>query len=509
MSKVPVAVIDIGSTAIRMIIAEPGDDSSWRRLDRASRAVAFGREVFLTGELSLASIRTAIEILRGFRELLDGWAVPPERVQAIATSAVREARNRDLFLDRLRIRTGFRIRVIEGVEENQLTFLAVEAALDDLRPVLARSNAVILEVGGGTTELMLLQRNSIVAAHSLRLGTVRIEQQVEPGAQPDTVEDYLRDSVRVASELMEAELPLDRIRYVIAVGGDARLAARLADATKRAQYSVMSRVAFGELFSRLRSMSPDEIVSRFGLTYSEADGLVPALTIYKLFSDATSADELIVPDVSIREGVLTSFALGITSLTEGPFQRQVIASARSLSKKFHYDAAHSEHVASLSLQLFDQLKEEHGLGRRERVLLEAAAILHDIGNYIQVSGHHKHGQYIVANSEIFGFSVDDIQVIGNLVRYHRKAHPSQSHGSYAALRKDQQIAVQKLSAILRVADALDRSHSQRVQSVRVELSETECLLRCESSGDLAVERRGLPDKADLFTAVFGYTVVLA
>ena len=504
-----VGVIDIGSTAIRLVVAEIDEDGSWRRLDRAIRPVALGRDVFMSGVLSAESMRQAIKILAGFRELIRGWQLNQEDVRVIATSAIREAKNRDTFVDRVQIRTGFRINIVEGIEENHLTYIAVQDAISSMRPQFSRSSAMILEVGGGTTEIMLLQRGKMVAAHSLRIGTVRMEQQVQPELRStERIEEYLRENIRVTREVLNTEMRMDRIRYFVAVGGDARLAARRHGRQEGESFWVIDKPGFDKFVIELRRTTIDETVRRLDVSYTEAEGLVPALLTYKLFLDATSADQVIVPDVSIREGVLMSFALGSERLVEEQFYSQVIASATGLGRKFHFDEKHALQVAHLALQIFDQFQEDHGMDSRARLLLEVAALLHDVGNFIRAIGHHKHGQYIVENSEIFGFSRADIRIVANAVRYHRKSGPNSAHVNYMTLRREHRITVLKLAAILRVSDSLDRGHAQRIKNVTLERQEDDLLLHCEYSGDISVEKYGVQLKGGMFEEVFGYRVVV-
>ena len=504
-----VAVIDIGSTAIRLVVAQMDSNREWQRLDRASRPVSLGRDVFMSGALSRESMQQAIAILSSFCELLDGWAVPEAARRVIATSAIREARNRDMFIDRVTVRTGLKIEVIEGIEENRLTFLAVQHAVSPMRDAFSRTNSMIIEVGGGTTEIMLLRQGTMVAAHSLRIGTVRMEQQARPvWANLARVTDYIRENIRVSQELLDSELKLKQIKCFVAVGGDARVAAYRVGTKTEEHYWTIAREVFAGFIEDLQDRTIDEMVQSLGISYSEAEAIIPALTVYRVFLERTSADELIVPDVSIREGVLMSYALGSDSAVERQFYSQVVASAANLARRYHYDEAHSRHVADLALSIFDQLEREHGMDHRARMLLEVAAILHDIGTYIRASGHHKHGMYIVQNSEIFGISRDDLRIIANVVRYHRKALPTSSHSNYVELRREQRNVVQKLAAILRIADALDRGHAQRVTSVTVELSGGDVLFHCKSKGDIATERHGFTDKATMFVDVFGLNAVL-
>ncbi|AFG38841.1 Ppx/GppA phosphatase family protein [Spirochaeta africana] len=506
-----VAVIDIGSTAIRILVSEVhGDGGTIRRIDRAARPVPLGRDVFVHGEISRESMLQSIRILENFVELAKGYGLKKSDLRVIATSAVREARNRDIFIDRVWIKTGLKINIVEGVEENYLTYIAVDHAIRTIRPQFARFNSLILEVGGGTTEVMLLKRGRMVAAHSLRLGTVRLEEQVRTGIDsPNHLDDYIRENLRINLELLDTELPLSRIKFFVAVGGDARMAASFIPSTKRHdQFSIIERGDFETFVMRAQSYSMEKIVRRFGITYNEAEGFVPALLVCKYFLQATSSDNLIIPDVSLREGVLMNLITGKSHKAEDQFHRQVRASAESLGRKFHYDAEHARHVTRLALQLFDELRDDHGMDDQARLLLEVAAVLHDIGYFIRGSGHHKHGQYLVANSEIFGLSRQDIRVVSNVVRYHRKSVPASSHSAYNALRTTQRMLVQKLAAILRIADGLDRGHARRVSAVQAELREADLVIHCSFTGDMSVEKNGALDKADLFENVFGYRVLI-
>ncbi len=507
-----VSVIDIGSTAIRLVVVEIRKKSHWTTLDRAVQPLSLGRDVFLRGSLSPESMREAILILERFQELLRGWAIPPQDVRVIATAAIREARNRDIFLDRVQVRTGFQINVVAGIEENHLTYLAVQHALNELRPQFSRSSAMILEVGGGTSELMLLSRGRMAGSHNLGIGTLRVEQQVlgSSGTTTDNgrVEEFLREHIRVTREVLNAEMRLDKIRFFVAVGGDARIAAEQVGTREGELFSVISRDAFVTFLDNVRSRSVEECVRDLKLTWTEAEGLFPALLILHLFMESTAADQLIVPDVSIREGVLLDFTIDPGHGIRKEFVRQVSGAALALGRKYRFDEAHATAVTHLALQLFDQLKDEHGLTDHARLLLEVAALTHDIGYFVRADGHHKHGQYIVENSEIFGLSRTDLSIVGNVIRFHRGATPSPGRSSLGALRWSQRMMVLKLAAILRVADALDRGHLQRIRNITIQKEESGLMIQCESLGDISTERHGLTIKGKMFEEIYGYQVVL-
>ncbi len=507
-----IGVIDIGSSAMRLVIAEldasqtHGLDASWRVVDSAERPVQLGRDVFENGAIGRRTMIEAINILHSFKEMMAQY--PINNVLAIGTSALREARNRETFIDRVRVQTDISVRVIEGIEANQLTYLAVQQSLRGGGPAITRSNSLIMEVGGGSTELMLLLRGKMVAAHTLPIGTIRIQQQLaENFALGGRVSRFIREQTRSMLDFIEAEIDLKRISRLVAVGGDARLAARRIGERKADGYSLIDKKDFTQFIRNLENMTVDEIVNELNINYSDAEPLLPALLVYLIFLEATSAKTIIVPSVSIREGLLLNFAAKPGALRE-VFHRQIIASAHSLAEHYHADLDHAENVRDFALLIFDEMLDEHGLDRHQRVMLEAAAILHDIGSYISGSSHHKHGQYIIDNSEIFGLNTREKDVLGNIVRYHRKAKPQSSHSSYSGLNREDKIVVLKLAAILRVADALDRAHNSRINKLEIERTDELFLVHAAQPGDFSLEKYSINKKSDLFEEVFGLEVVL-
>jgi exopolyphosphatase/guanosine-5'-triphosphate,3'-diphosphate pyrophosphatase len=216
----------------------------------------------------------------------------------------------------------------------------------------------------------------------------------------------------------------------------------------------------------------------------------------------------VVPDVSIREGLLIDLAVGVDPELQEEFFSQIIASAVNLGRKYHFDEPHNRSVADLCLLLFDALRTEHGMKRRERIMLEVAALLHDIGMFIGGADHHLHGQYIVAHSDIFGLHRDERDIIANVIRYHRGTSPSPADIHYIALQREDRILVLKMASILRVADALDRSHAQQIRHITIERKNESIVLHTPGSWDLSLERIGLEEKADMFQDVYGYKVIL-
>jgi exopolyphosphatase/guanosine-5'-triphosphate,3'-diphosphate pyrophosphatase len=504
-----IAVLEIGSTGIRLLVAGISETGEWRVLDRAGKSVALGRDVFLTGRISRESFMECLAVLKNFQELLRGWEIAPQDVHMIATSALRIARNRDVFVDRVLRETGYLLNVVEGIEENRLMYLAVRFALKNDLPQFWRANSMIVEVGGGSTELMLLRRGKMVSAHSLKLGTIFIDQQSRGVIGSARFQErFLNENVRNTSEFLNSEMDLAHVRTFVVAGSDVRFVAEEAGAVFNSNCRIIPREAFISFAEQVRNCTADELVRNHRIPFADAESFILGIMVYKLFLERTAAAQVLVPAVSIREGLLIDLIGGVDPALQEEFFSQVIASAVNLGRKYHYDEAHSRHVADLCMTIFDALVYEHGLNRRERMMLEVAAILHDVGMFIRSSGHHHHGRYIVVNSEIFGLHRDELNIIASVIRYHRGPPPDASDIDYIALQREERIMVLKMASILRVADALDRGHSQHIKNITVEKKSETLVLHSPESYDLSLEHRGLEEKADMFQDVFGYKVIL-
>ncbi|MDR2050115.1 MAG: HD domain-containing protein [Treponema sp.] len=505
------AVMEIGSTGIRLLVAETNGKNSGeprlRILDESTRPVALGRDVFSSGAVSRESFLECLAVLQAYQEQLGGWGLDGGGIHIIATSAIRAARNRDTFTDRIRQETGLEVTVIEGIEENRLMYLALRFALKNDIPRFWRANSMILDVGGGSSEIMLLRRGKMVSSHSLRLGTILMDQKRRQGSAA-FIERYLKENVRNTQDFLNDEMDLSAISTIAAAGSDVRQAAAHIGRELNEYCRVIGKDDFMGFVNSVEHFSVEECVRRYNIPYADAEGFVPGLLIYRTFLERTAAEELIVPNISVREGYLIDLVSGVDNELRNDFYSQITASAVNLGRKYRFDEEHSRHVARLCLSLFDALEKEHGMTRHERMMLETASLLHDIGMFIRSSGHHRHGQYIVANSEIFGLKKEELDIIGNVIRYHRDSPPSQADIEYLALQREERILVLKMASLLRVADALDRGHSQRIKNITVEKKTETLVIRTGESFDLSLEEIGMKDKSDLFEEVFGYKVIL-
>jgi len=503
------AVINCGSSTIRLIVAQKDSSGRISILDSAINYIGLGRDVFSNGLIRKKTMTQAIGVFIQYRQMLHGWGIKTKQTKVIGTSALREAKNRDTFVDRLEVRTGFQIQIIDGLEENRLTYLAVQHALHEEFNKLSKVNSLIIEVGAGTTEIMLLRRGLMTAVHSLSFGAVRVEEQFRSNHSGMGISSTtLTQNLRPMRDLVASELRPSTIRTFIAVGNYAKIAAQAVGTPYNSTCMKVERKDWEALALKVHSMTPEACVKELGVSYLGLAGLSSALLAFSVFLQGTSAEFVLVPTGGNAEGLLMELGENVDPEVAQRFNDQVISSAVSMGKKYHFDLKHAQLVAKLSLSLFDQLQNEHQMGVKERLLLHVGAILHDVGTYIRPSGHHKHGMYLVLNAEIFGLSPQDVRVVANVVRYHRKSMPNSSQPGYASLSREDRIRVLKLASILRVADALDRGHTQKVRSIRAQKSEDELILKTDYTGDMTAERFSLENKGYMFEEVFGLKVVL-
>ena len=495
-------MLDMGASAVRLVIAELSPGGPIRVLEEASRGVLLGRDTFASGAVRAQTADGVIKALEGFRRLMDGYGVG--QVHAVATSAVREAGNRDVFLDRVRNRTGITFEVINEAEESRLIYLAVRDALRS-DPAFTGAWTLLAEVGGGSTSLTLLSRGEPQRSGMYALGAVRLRQQLDVRRLSHEMQvALLKRYIHHVVEEIRLEIPLRRVTQFIAIGGDVRFAAsQICDDPLEGPSRAVERERFLAFCADVERLDEEHVVDRFRLPTVEADTFVPALLVYRALLAETVAKRLVVSEGSLRAGLLIDLNEPEGVVSAQDFERQVLTSAEALGARYRFDRAHGRHVAMLATRLFDELNGEHGLSPRERLLLQVAALLHDVGVYVSLRAHHKHSQYILAASQIFGLSDEETALVSNIARYHRRGMPQRSHVPFIALDRQDRLIVRKLAAILRVANALDAQHAQTVENVRLIGRGDGWILELEGDGDFTMEQLAGTARADMFVETFG------
>jgi len=500
------AVIDIGSNSIRMAIGQTLPDGTLEVLERLRRAVRLGQDTFCGGRIRAETMRSAVSILRDYRHVLNTYGV--NRIRAVATSAIREATNGDTFVDRILMATGLEVSVISVTEEGRLTVSAVRETAGE--KLLGRGKAMVVEVGGGSTTLNLLDRGEITVSQSLPTGSIRMQEMlVTTSERADQAAKMIQRQVTSAFAAFKSLLPLKSVQSFVAVGGDARWAATQVGKTLGTnQLASVSRGALGKLLDKCRLQTADELARTYQLSFTDAETITPALLVYQVLLGATRAKKMIVTDVSLRDGLLLDLARSASGKEDKSARKEILQSAQAIAQKYRVDMRHAEQSRTLATRLFDHLANEHRLGPRHRLLLEVAAILHEVGTFVSSRAHHKHSYYLIANSEILGITQDELALVANIARYHRRSRPKPSHPDYITLPRERRMIVNKLAALLRVADALDISRTQSISKFESRIDNNGLILSVKTGADLTLEHRSLAEKSDMFQDIYGLDVRL-
>jgi len=501
------AAIDVGSNALRMVIAEVSPDGRIEIVERLQRAVRLGQDTFRRGRLGGQAMRAAIAVFRDYKQLLDLYRV--EWIRAVATSAVREAVNADTFLDRVFMATGLHLEVIGTSEESRLTVSAVREALGGALGV-DRDQALIADVGGGSALLTVLVDGKIANSQGLRLGSIRLQELLLTGEDPpQRSAELLRHQIGNVISSARGSLPLENVHSFVATGGDARFTARqIGKPTASADLHLVDVGQFDKLVARLERHSVEDLSRRYGLPFAEAETLIPALLVYQNLLHNTGSKEMIVSRVSMRDGLLLELALNVTGRADESISASVIQSALAVADKYRVDLEHARSTADISLRLFDELQADHGLDTRQRLLLRLAGLLHEVGGFVGTAAHHKHSYYLITHSEIFGLNRSETEIVAQVARYHRRSVPKPSHVQYVSLPREARVVINKLAAILRVGDGLSRGRRYQGRDLRFERQGDDLIIHVPGATDLTLEKRTMATKGDLFEDIYGMRIRL-
>lgn len=504
----PVAVIDVGTSSIRMAIAEVDSAGRVRILESLAQGVSLGKDTFTRGEIGRQTIEDCARVLRAYRRKLEEYGIrQADQVRVVATSAVREALNQLAFLDRIYVATGLTVQPIDEAEVHRITYRSIQPLLK-AEPRFADATTIICEVGGGSTELLVVDRGNVRYSHSYRLGSLRLRQTLEVLR---TSRDKMREIMELEAQQALDDLPqyvpaLDRVE-LLALGGDIRFAAgELLGQWTGEEVASLPVPRLARLTDRVLTMTEDAVVRRFHLTLPEAETLGPALLVYLQLATVLGLSEISVSSATLRDGLLRE--MGDQTIWTEDFRNQIIRSALELGRKYQFDEPHAIHVAELSRALFAALKEEHGLDARYELLLYLAALLHEIGAFVSHTSMHKHSMYLIQNSELFGLGPGDVLLVALVARYHRRASPKPTHMGFNTLDRDRRVAVSKLAAILRIAIALDAARNQRIHDIVCSRDRSRFIVGAPQVDDVSVEQLALRQGRSLFEEIYGLQVLL-
>jgi exopolyphosphatase/guanosine-5'-triphosphate,3'-diphosphate pyrophosphatase len=495
------AAIDIGTNSIKLLIANVEEDGALEVLSREKSMVRMGSETLASGRLPDEAIEAGSTTLEQFLRSIR--ASGAELARAVATCAVREASNASRFLEAVKRRTGVEVEVISGDEEARLINLAVRSEFPSrLDPLL------LVDIGGGSTELVISDGSRVLLSESLPLGVVRLSGRFSKNDPPsDKDRKAMKKEIRAIAKKAVEGVRKTGFKTCVGTSGTIQSLSQVHESSILGRealpsgHRVLTRGGLRKVNKILRRTTLKEKLRVSGLDPRRRDIAVPGGVLLAWILKRAGADEIVVGERGLREGILLDHALA-------PGKRRTVdrdVRARSvdrLLRRGNTEVLHAAHVARLSLEIFDQTHAIHQLTATEREWLQYGSLLHDVGCYVGYNKHQRHSYYLITHGDLTGFSADEIEVMGSIARYHKGGGPKEKHENWKRLNPYLRASVEKLAAILRIADGLDRSHRQLVTGVSCRVRSGKVELEASARADCEAELDAARDKADLFERVF-------
>ena len=497
------AVIYVGAASVSLIISERSSPIALEHLDRP---LSLARDIFRGGSVARSTMEQAAMIMVDFLQATREFGVPRESIRLYTTNILAEAANHEIFLNRLQVSSGLTARLID---DGDMTRLIYQIALRLLRrnPRLAEGNTFVSHIGPGNTRALYFKKGRIAAYSNYRLGIFRAREAVA-GNEGESLQQlvHLEEQIRGVVDHLAQDYSGYQIDHHVAIGNEIQSVAPLVSAPKQGA-SRLNEEELSRFTAKLAELTPDEMVRKLSVHYTGAEGVVPALQANLALAKRFGDEFLWVPEGDFHRDLLRDIL--VSGEQPETFQEEVMQSASEIGLKYKTDRKHAIHVAAFSQQLFRELRHLHGLDSKYELILRIAANLHEVGMFISPREHHKHSMYIIMQTEIFGLSTADRGLVALLARYHRRYNPEPNHPHFSDLTREERMVVFKLAAILRIADALDRSHSQRIRSIQLRPESNRLHILTPGVDDTTVEQIAINSKCDLFREIYGYEITLS
>lgn len=486
-----------------MMVAEREKDGTLRPVDFLEQPAPVAADIFRHGSVTASTTERVVSIIKGYQKSLSELGLDPNNItRAVATNILIEATNHETVMNRIRIACGLKIGTIDDGEMTRLIYLKTRRRLLNL-PAMRKDTTLVVHVGPGNTRALLFQNGRITRYTSYRMGTHRTREAVDgTHAEGAALLRVIREHAYGNLAQIRFDFSDVTVDGLVAIGYEIQSVA-----TFLTKSSLSCPIKTMRQFTADAALLTDvELVKRFQLDYQTAEALLPALEINLAIAETLKLKEIHIPVSEYEQGLLHD--LLVSQELTGAFAEEVLRSARILAERYQSDPSHGEHVGNLCQKFFTELADLHQLTEHDQLLLQVSAILHEVGTYVSPRAHHKHSEYLILNSEVFGLDRLDVTIVALVARYHRHSGPRMEHRIYAELSTEDRIRVCKLAALLRVADALERTHVQRVAQIEIRQEAGKLRIRLPGLADAAVERLAMASKADLFEQVFGLSVVV-
>ncbi len=499
------AVIYLGPNSMSLMVTEDIQGKP-HMLDFLQQPVPLARDIFRQHRITRHTMDRCVQIIADYLEILKEYGTNTTLdIRFMMSNIVAEASNADVFINRMHVAHGLRAKRIDDGKMTRLIYVKVQNILS-LYPELQKQKVLIVHTGPGNTRILLFHKGRITRYSCYRLGTHRTGEAVGEIQYGDDVSEIslLREHMRGQVDQICLDFgDIKGLNSIIVVGQEIQHLRSRLNPGKDGKITCAGMLAVA---AEMAQNTIEQRMVNYGADFAGVISLLPALLIAEMIAKNLKLDGIIVPDNEYDE----EFSYSLIRSTRNPkdLEEEVLHFAGILADRYQSEKGHREHVARMCMEMFDQLQDLHRLSEHDRLLLQVASILHEVGTFISQPNHQLHSQYIILNSEIFGLSRDDVEIIALLARYHRHEVPENSDPIYGELELTDRMRIAKMAAILRVADALERGHAQRVSGIKAQFRNKTLELELKGIRETAVEDLALRLKGNLFADIFGYDIVL-
>ena len=502
------AAIHLGSEILKMNIVEYRSLDKLKVVERLSRRIRLGEATFKNKIIPFALVNEICEILEGFKRSMLEYGVEEYSLQA--TTAVREATNQVFLIDQIFNRTGLKVEVIDLPQEVFTKYCAVRYTLRQNKVVDPRDSLLMMDITSGGLGITLVEDDKISYQENFHIGIIRMKesfgrQRAESMHFNRALTEFLTSTISPVRHQLEDK----KVRYLVLTGTETELVLKILNLNENQRIHRIKTSVFHEYYQKISRLNERQLITAYGLNESSAEIVLPTVIIYEQRLNVVPAEEIIITNDTHAEGMeLLHIGIKTSETARKILEQEKLALLHCIGEHYLYDKKHVQQVERISLLIFDKLAKLYGMGDRERMLLRGACLLHDIGKYVAMRSHSKHSYQLIRSMDIIGFSEEDREIIALTAYYHANKLLEETSKDAPRMEKKHFAIVAKLAAILRLADALDRSYTQKVRFLEVNVKNGELIVRAESKQDMALEIWTFEDKRAFFEHVYGITPVL-
>lgn len=490
------AAIDVGSFELELSVYEVLPKNEMRQIDHLRHMIPLGKDTYRTGKISYRLMDEMCQVLGQFSQVMKTYRV--EAFQAYATTAMREAENNQIVLDQIKVRTGIEVRILSNSEQRFLGYKAIAMKEAEFQKIIQKGTA-IADVSFGSMQLSLFDKDRLVATQNIPMGILKIQGilskiHVDAENEQRIIEDLVDNELYAFKKMYLKDRD---IKHVIGIGESILYVAR--DVLKGGKTDRIIAAEFMAFYQKLIKLPLNQIEDIFGVNENYAKLIIPGVIIYKQILEMTGAEVLWVPGIRLSDGMAAEYGESVKCVKfRHNFDDDIMTASRNMAKRYRCNTSHGQCIENYVTAVFDAMKKYHGMGQRERLLLRIATVIHDCGKFVSLKDPSPCGYDIVMSTEIIGLSHKERQAIANMVRYNIE---------YFDYRKTD-IVVAKLTAILRLANAMDRGHRQKLADCKLSVKGNQLVIATGYQEDLSLEIMEINAKADFFEEIFGIRPVV-